>query len=130
MKLKPELVRSLLLYLEDNLGYSEPLYSGNITIDDYSKDDICYTIKLLKDGGYIKATNIPGDNYVEYLVDSITWKGHELLDNVRDSKVWREVKRILKTLASVSIPIIQSVASSVASSVAMSMIVTQSNSLL
>ena len=111
MKLKPELVRSLLLYLEDNLGYSEPLYSGNITIDDYSKDDICYTIKLLKDGDYIEATAIPSDNYVEYLVSSITWKGHELLDNIRDKNVFKKViAKISNSFVSVSIPIIQSVA--------------------
>ena len=40
------------------------------------------------------------------MVSGLTWNGHDLLDNIRDSGVWEKVKEHAKSLAGVSIPIL------------------------
>ncbi|MCC4455320.1 DUF2513 domain-containing protein, partial [Limosilactobacillus reuteri] len=47
------------------------------------------------------------------IVFDITWKGHELLDSIRDDEVWKQTKKATSTLKSVSIGVLKNVASAV-----------------
>lgn len=118
MKLKHDCVRYVLLSLEaQGIGMLQGVQLSQIlpklVNDQYSEDDITYTFLQLLDGGYIKA------NYEKYMsgflltIFDITWKGHELLDSIRDDEVWKQTKKATSTLKSVSIGVLKNVASAV-----------------
>lgn len=113
MVLKHDCVRKTLLYLENNLTLNSFISTQDMTIDHYSNDDVVYTIKMLKDTGYINAQFHGYDNQYIYCISSLTWKGHQFLDNIRDNGVWQKTKSILSKFTSVSLEITSQVASQV-----------------
>lgn len=115
MKLNQDCVRDLLLYLEDNLSYENDVTVNNITLKQYSSIDLVYTADKLKEAGIINCTisNYIYENSPIIHVSSITYKGHQFLDNIRDDKVYTKTKSILSTFKSVSIEIISETAAKV-----------------
>lgn len=113
MVLKHDCVRKTLLYLENNLMLDSFISTQDMTIDNYSKEDIVYTIKMLKNAGYINAQFCGYDDQQIYYVSSLTWNGHQFLDNIRDNTVWKKTKSILSKFTSVSLEITSQVASQV-----------------
>lgn len=80
-----------------------------ITIEIFSHEDIEYTVKQLIDAGYLDA-----EFYMEgYFIKQMTFAGHNLLDDIRDIDVWKKTKDKASKISSVSIPVIQQIASSV-----------------
>ncbi|MGN7267361.1 DUF2513 domain-containing protein [Bacillus licheniformis] len=54
------------------------------------------------------------DNKIDYIgVGSITWDGHQFLDNIRDNAVWSKTKDAVKSLSSVSLSILSNVGESI-----------------
>ncbi|MGN1297706.1 MAG: DUF2513 domain-containing protein [Clostridia bacterium] len=108
MKLNNECVRDLLIYLEDNLNYHERLYVHEIKLKNYSSDELLYTAEKLKEANFL---NCFGGRYSKYnlplSIDSITYQGHQFLDSIRDEDVWSNAKSKIKTVASVTLPILQ-----------------------
>ena len=106
MKLNPDCVRDVLLYLEENLGYTD--YIGALqhkeiqicTIPDYfsttySKEDVNYSIEKLYEAHFISLINIASDRdgyIVNAYVNDITYVGHEFLNNIRPKNVWDATK--------------------------------------
>ena len=118
MKLKKECVRDLLLYFEKNLSYENEIQANCITLKKYTKDDILYTCDKLLEAGLINAIKQKAicSNYPIIIINSLTYNGHQFLDNVRSPEIWRETKSRLKSLGSVSIDMISQVAASVITS--------------
>lgn len=117
MKLNHNCVRDLMLFIEDNLEYGYRLYVNELNLGDYNQQTIVYSADKLYEAGYINAlikTTI-GSDLPQIEVKSITWEGHQFLDNIRDNKVWENTKNILSKFSSVSIGIISNVASQVIS---------------
>lgn len=118
MKLNHECVRSLLIYLEENLetkgnGLPEGLKLGHITdeegLSEYSEEDIYYAASKLVESKFI----IPANKEVApkvMIIKEISWFGHDYLDSIRDSKVWTEVKEKTKSFSSVAFEVVKSVA--------------------
>lgn len=115
MKLNYDCVREVLLHIEENLNYGQILYSDNIELENFEYEDIQYTIALLSESEYIKATKLQtlGPSVPTFHIYSMTMQGHELLDNIRDNTVWNKIKKKISGLASVSLPIINSVGSAI-----------------
>ena len=111
--LKHDCVRKTLLYLEETLTLDSFISTQDMEINDYSREDIIYTIKMLTDAGYINAKFCGYDDQQIYYVSSLTWRGHLFLDNIRDNVVWRKTKSILSKFASVSLEITSQVAGQV-----------------
>lgn len=109
MKLINDCVREVLLYTEDKQEYDKPLYISNMK-SKYSKDDINYTCEKLAEANFL---NIQTDICGNIFILSITYNGHQFLDNIRDNKVWSTTKSILSKLESVSIDIISKTATNV-----------------
>ncbi|MDT2635552.1 DUF2513 domain-containing protein [Enterococcus dongliensis] len=116
MELKPDLIRDILLYAE-SLDYNEnpindPIFKSEI-LSKYSPEQIAYATNVLSApdanllNGYVKA-----HGYVVG-ISSLTFTGHQYLDDIRDDGVWKETKNKIGLLASVSLPIIQEVAKSI-----------------
>ena len=107
MKLNQDCVRDLLLYLEENLILNDFLSIENISLKDYSTEELLYTADKLYEAGYINCSKKIYDNVDSVIfVSSITYNGHQFLDNIRDEKVFAKTKSILSTFKSVSIEII------------------------
>lgn len=54
-------------------------------------------------------------NFIRFNVDSLSFKGHEFLDNIKDDTVWKKAKKFVgEHLTSTSFSIIANVASKIA----------------
>lgn len=122
MKLNISCVRDLLLSLE-----KKPFYTVNehgfiesqiVLLDDicnelpqYSRSDIYYTLSLLDDAGFLSLAAEWGDNSLIFCaVDSMTYAGHELLENIRDDGRWQAVSAGLAAVRNYSLSAISSIA--------------------
>lgn len=117
MKLDHECVRYVLLALE-SLNRNESLETYNYQSIDYlsnfDSDTVTYTIEKLDEAGFINAdiiSSLGGDH--SFYATSLTWDGHQLLDNIRDDKVWKETKSVASKVGSASLEILSNIASSV-----------------
>ena len=110
MKLNQDLVLLLLLEIEDKTGPYEPLELSDISIKDYSYEEILYTTERLLEAGYITARLEPTKLRCNQVIYSLTWEGHRFLDTVRDSVVWRSTKDVAKKMSSVSLNIMLHIA--------------------
>lgn len=120
MKLNHNCVRDLLLFIEENLTYGHYIYVNEVQISNYTQDEILYTADKLLEADLIdanKKTFINGKGIPQINILSMTWNGHQLLDNIRDDNVWKSTKGILSKFSSVSIGIINNVASQVISNI-------------
>ena len=112
MKLNYDCVKNVLLYLEENLGYTEntvalehkrlSIFSIINNIDGYTKENVQYTIEKLEEAKYIRFTNVTYDSQkyiINGYVDDITWDGFEFLDNVREKKRFgKQLNLVLRRL--------------------------------
>ena len=114
MKLNQDCIRDLLLYLEENLKLNDYLSISNISLKNYSSEELLYTADKLYEAGYLKCSRKVYDNTdLMIFVSSITYTGHQFLDNIRDDKVFAKTKSILSGFKSISIDIISETASKV-----------------
>lgn len=120
MKLNPDCIRSVLIYLED-----QPL--GKITDitevishlqDSYSSDDVRYTCLKLHEGGLIEAEVNRGNHCVPSFVNKvgdITYKGHEFLGNIGNHNNWSTIKNVASQVGTCSIQGLTTIATNVIS---------------
>lgn len=118
MKLNYDCVRSVLLTVEKSKTIDEELNINPVTVETifeqlpkYEDNEILYTIEKLKEAGYINATiQFAAGHYIDGFISSITYSGHEYLDNIRDPKVWRKVKSVLAKAGATTLPLISQAA--------------------
>ena len=114
MKLNHECVRALLLYLEENHQIDDkPLDVREIKLPKFSEDEVRYSAEKLIEADFLDADAEIMDGVREIYVNSITWAGHQFLDNIRDPKIWKYSKSVFSKFASVSIGIIENVSAQV-----------------
>ncbi len=113
MKLIHNCVRDVMLYLEENLDLFDTIVDNEIKLSKYDIKDIKYTLLKIEEAGFIRLgkTDLLGNIYVK----DITYKGHQFLDTVKDNKIWKKTLTKISKFASVSIPIIQELASQILS---------------
>lgn len=99
MKRDMELVRRILLFLEDedrDYCEGEGFNYLLICIDGYSKEEVDYHLRIMKDGEIIKGELPVGDNQIiTHSGVSLNWKGHDFLETFKDDGNWSEVKEWL-----------------------------------
>lgn len=130
MRLNYDCVRDVLLKLEELLlikydNKSDSFSFNRINIKQiyesfpdkkYSMEDILYTVKNLSEAGFISAPALYGcGNLTTCFVTDITYNGNEFINKVRPDTVWEKIKKALRKVGSVSLPIISEIASSLAS---------------
>ncbi len=111
MKLNQDCIRDLMLYLEDNLEYKDEIIINRLNLEPYSKNELLYTADKLIEAGYLNSRlgwNMQSSHIVT--VNSISYNGHQFLDTIRDSDIWKSTKDKASKIASVSLPIIQELA--------------------
>ncbi|PFE42468.1 hypothetical protein CN317_23895 [Bacillus cereus] len=115
MKLNHDCVRDLLLTVEES--DRNELLSLHFLLDknklqSYSEDDIFYTIQRLIEAGYINADTQTYFEGQDAIISSITWNGHQFLDNIRDKSIWEKTKEKASVVGGVSLPILSELAKS------------------
>ena len=118
MKLNYDCVRSVLLTVEKSKTIDEELNINPVTVETifeqlpkYEDSEILYTIEKLKEAGYINAAlHFAAGHFIDGTVSSITYSGHEYLDNIREPEVWRKVKTMLKNAGAITLPLISQAA--------------------
>ena len=110
MKLIHDCVRDVMLYIEGNMKLDSTLniYGISDKLSKYPVDDLTYTCEKLTEAGYLDTHRQMDGNTI---IERMTYDGHKFLDTIRDDGIWKETKSKISKLASVSIPIIQQVAS-------------------
>ena len=88
MKLNKDLIRDIAIYIESNGDGERP----KTEIDGYTYNEIRYHFMQMLDMGLIKV-NIRSINGSVLKYYSLTYKGHEFLENIRDKYIWDEIKR-------------------------------------
>nr|WP_216682586.1 DUF2513 domain-containing protein [Enterococcus innesii] len=114
MKLNHDCIRSVMLAIESNLFLDIPLEASELEelTSGYSNETILYTLLKLEEAGYINlGKSLERNRLSHFDIECITWDGHIFLDTVRDNKVWSQTKKAVSTLSSVSVPILQQIAS-------------------
>lgn len=99
-----DLIRQILLRVEaTNDRREEP----NLVFDNYRSHQVAYHVWLLVDAGFLKGdVQYYQSDYVDFLVHSLTWKGHEFLDSIRDENIWSKTKGAAKTIGSFSVELL------------------------
>lgn len=118
MKLNYDCVRSVLLTVEKSKTIDEELNLNPLAVETifeqlpkYEDSEILYTIEKLKEAGYINAAlHFAAEHFIDGAVSSITYSGHEYLDNIREPEVWRKVKAMLKNAGATTLPLISQAA--------------------
>lgn len=108
MKLDFDIVRKVLIEIEniDSLN-KELIYKPNS-----DGENVIYALIKLEEANMINCHVIRTDNGIVMVrVFSLTWQGHQLLDDIRSSKAFNFAKSKLKDVGSFSISILGQVAS-------------------
>lgn len=117
MKRDMELCRKILLEIEE-FPTNEKI--DNLEIDGYSDEQVSYHCKLLQEAELISDYKV--DRFIDgtsiFRVGSLTWKGHDFLDKIREDTVWDKTKATIKAKG---LPMILDVIKEVASAVIASM---------
>lgn len=133
MKLNPDCVRDLMLFLEDKTYVTQAGEAGGKfhavcpsaakdihPINQYSMEEILYHTIQLSESGYI-VTDFkfnPQGEYSDFALSRVfylTPKGHEFSASMNEQKHWEKTKKILTSIGNVSLAVIEAVSSGVAS---------------
>lgn len=128
MKLNPDCIRDILLYLESELQVNPdqgkftaiPLSKIREHFDNvYSKEDVWYSVYNLKEIHYIDGEFKNSSNSAMYIcrIINITWNGHQFLNSVRPKTVWEATKDGAKKLGIMSISALSMIASEITKAV-------------
>ena len=117
MKLNHDCIRDILLFVEENVNYNQHADFSAVELKNYSRDEIIYSADKLLEAGFIDGNKISslGATLPSIRITSITWTGHQFLDNIRDESIWKSTKSVLSHFSSVSLSMVGNVASQVLS---------------
>lgn len=110
MKLNHDSVRELLLELEENLDLSDQVELNQ----ENSPEDKLYAAMKLIEAGYVDGTThrFMGGGFIIW-IKSITWEGHQFLDNIRPKTSWETAKTTASKIGGASIKILSDIAAKV-----------------
>lgn len=110
MKLNPNCMRDILLYLEEHLDISPELEYQEVDAYqlakhlEYSIQEIVNTLLVLRDAEFIElATNGTLSQVDVYL---ITYNGYQFIESIRPKSVWEKVLSVSRHIGSFSIDLI------------------------
>ena len=116
MKRDMDLIRDILVAINDDSKFdgTHEFYfqtPEELGIHGHSTDEVAYHIAQLIEAGFIDGA-VTMQNPL-HTVRKLTWKGHELEANVRNSEIWEKTKKVVKDLHTVSITVIAEIAEAI-----------------
>lgn len=118
MKLQPDCLRDVLIFIEAQTSLFSFIYISQSDIpdnlSDYSYDEIAYHIKQAELSNLIAVNSwyLDGGCTIKYLLPA----GHKFLEDIREDTNWAKTKEISKKIGSFSIETLQQIASNVIAS--------------
>ena len=107
MKRDPDLVRNILLALENKASSNDAITAKKMMIDGWSEEEVNYHLLLLVEAGYIRGKDSSSDNRTIVFVTRLTWEGHEFLDAARDDERWEKAKSSISKVGGWSFEVIK-----------------------
>lgn len=107
MKLDNDCIRDILLYIEEHTTDECPIVSADdlkSELQKYSSDTINYHIRQIHQAKLVD-TVCYGDG-VPQDISNLSWEGNTYVANIRDNKIWLNVKEKTKGLSSVAFSIL------------------------
>ena len=125
MKLNYDCLRMVLTEIENFQSIDENLKYQDMTLDDmikaipdFSKNDIAYVTLKAKEAGLIHANIMNADGRIYACIyTSLTYDGHQFLDNVRNDNIWAKTKSIAKEIGCTSLKSLISISEKVISTI-------------
>lgn len=93
MKRDFELIKEILLQIEN---HHNPRDWIDLFIENFSSTQISYHTKLLSEAGLIEAKDLSTKDGFSWVPVSLTWKGHDFLDNARNDTIWKKTLKLVK----------------------------------
>ncbi|WP_101698533.1 DUF2513 domain-containing protein [Clostridium minihomine] len=115
MRLNPDCVRDILLYIE-NAPYREIITPEEIVenVSGYNLDEIEYACEKLEEGNLINADiKTYSDGNLAIYISSISYNGHQFLENIRKDEIWDGVKNVASKIGTNSLSALSQISSSV-----------------
>ncbi|MCM3140431.1 DUF2513 domain-containing protein [Bacillus safensis] len=107
MRLKNEIVRDVLLILEEELGFGQEINKEDFLSIDKIKThdvhDVLYTLKKLNEAKLIELRFTSDGGF---LIMDITFDGHQFLANIRDPEIWAKTKSAAGVVGGASLSVI------------------------
>lgn len=120
MKLNYDCVRDIMLYLEENLNFGNPIRDTNINLN-YDIKDIRYSLLKLHEINYLDGSvSKYMDGEYSVITTDITFYGHKFIGEIQSDTIWNKTKDVSKDLGIQTINGITQIASSVISSLILS----------
>ena len=116
MKRDPELIRKLILAIEDLPGGTVPNDFMSYFMDDgYTYEQLGYHNFLVCDAGLAEGEDLTDERqYLTHegsyspfwVINNLTWAGHDFADNLRNETIWKQVRtKIANTGGSASVEV-------------------------
>jgi len=120
MKLNYDCVRDVMLYLEENLIFGNPIRDTNINLN-YDIKEIRYSLLKLHEINYLDGSvskYMDGDYSV--ITTDITFYGHKFIGEIQSDTIWDKTKSVSKDLGIQTINGITQIAGSMISGLILS----------
>ncbi|MES2493997.1 MAG: DUF2513 domain-containing protein [Pseudomonadota bacterium] len=108
MKLDQDLVRQLLLAIE--ASERSPQHWVKFDLPDLDAEVLSYHIQLLDEAGLIVAQDVSSLSAYRWRAKRLTYRGHEFLNTIRDSGIWRATKATAAKVGGASINLLWEIA--------------------
>lgn len=120
MRLNPDCIRDILLYVEENSTFTNAICINRQNppkeFHEYSYDELLYHISQCSQSGFLNGFS-SYDNGDTVLIGDLTPKAHEFLANIRNNEIWSKVKSTAKQVGVDSLKALMSIAVQIASQV-------------
>lgn len=121
MTLNPDAIRSILMFIQDNLDYIDKdsdcpgehkeMTHVQIVTDEffskYNNQEISYALELLIKEGYISCIGNPfydGNKNLQFArINGLEWRGHELLNDIHNDTIWESTKKRASKVGRISL---------------------------
>lgn len=119
MKLNPDCIRDILLYVEENTDLKRMVSLSPLNLPEelsqYNADEIMYHIKQAELSGLLIAPSwyLDGGCMIKYLLPS----GHQFLADIREDSNWNKTKEIAQKAGSNSLDALKQIATGVVSAI-------------
>ena len=102
MKLNADCIRDVMICIEENLEYNAEWTINKLHdfLPEYTLEELSYTCQKLSEGGLLNIITVSMISYTEpqiARVRSLTFDGHEYLENIRSPKIWQQTKEYIKS---------------------------------
>ena len=111
MRLNPDCIRDILLYIEANTNFEIDSIDVNDIkeeLSNYDSKTLYYHIQMIEESEVVD--NVVWAENRPWEISNLSYNGHQFLSNIYDDKVWKKVKNYINKLPSVSLQVLISIA--------------------